>query len=321
MVIEWQHFSRPTVASFLVGIFVFPLFIRWQESWGVGQKIKKEGPNLHLHKENTPTMGGVVIVAATFLGLLAGGYFDGRGRDIFIFSLFFFLLGFWDDFFKSFLKKPWGIKARYKFFYQLLGGAGILLWGARFFPHQVILPFSARVVELGPVAFFLYGLLVIVASANAFNIVDGLDGLAGGCGVLSFAFFTLLFLESGRPEFAGFSGAIIGALLAFLWFNFWPARIFMGDSGSLPLGALMGVLSLVSGHSLFLIPAGIIFVIDTLSVVLQVASFQLFRRRIFLMSPLHHHFELRGMKESQITIRFWIVQFLGVLCAFWGMGG
>jgi len=318
--IEWQCLSRPVVVSFLVGIFCFPLFIRWQKSRALGQKIKKEGPNLHLHKENTPTMGGVVIIVAILMGLLASSYFDRSIKGIFLFLLWFFFLGFWDDFLKSLWGKPWGIKARYKFLFQVLGGAGILFWGFSLFPHRVLLPFSARVVELGPTVFFWYGVLVVVAAVNAFNIVDGLDGLAGGCGILSFTFFALLSLQIGRPGIAGLSGATIGALLSFLWFNFWPARIFMGDSGSLPLGALMGILALISGHSLFLIFAGIVFVIDTLSVVLQVASFKFFKRRIFLMSPLHHHFELRGMKESQITVRFWIVQFLGVLCAFWGMG-
>ncbi|MGQ9474449.1 MAG: phospho-N-acetylmuramoyl-pentapeptide-transferase, partial [Candidatus Caldatribacteriaceae bacterium] len=234
--------------------------------------------------------------------------------------LFFFFLGFWDDFWKSFWGKPWGIKARHKFLFQLLLSAGVLLWGFPFFSHRVVIPFVGKVVNLSPVVFFLYGLLVMVASTNAFNIVDGLDGLAGGCGILSFFFFAFLSLQNGGAELSGFSGSIIGALLAFLWFNFWPARIFMGDSGSLPLGALLGFFSLISGYSLFLIFAGIVFVIDTMSVVLQVLWFRLFRRRIFLMSPLHHHFELKGIKESQITVRFWIAQFLGVLLAFLGMG-
>lgn len=318
--VEWSYLAWPVIASFLTGVLLFPLFIRWQRLWGVGQKIKKEGPNLHLHKENTPTMGGVVIVAAVITGFLISSGFGERMQGLFLFLLLFFLVGFWDDFFKSFLRKPWGIKARYKFFFQLLGGTVILFWGSRFFPHQIVFPFSHRVVELGPVPFFLYGLFVIIASTNAFNIVDGLDGLAGGCGILSFSFFAFLSLQSGQRELASFSGATVGALLSFLWFNFWPARIFMGDSGSLPLGALLGIMSLVSGYSLFLIFAGVIFVVDTLSVVLQVVSFKFFKRRIFLMSPLHHHFELKGMKESHITVRFWIVQFLGVLFAFLGMG-
>lgn len=318
--IEWRVFFWPTCISFLVGICFFPLFIRWQKSWGVGQKIKKEGPNIHLHKENTPTMGGVVILVASFMGLFLSGHLDEKMGRFFLPFLFFFFLGFWDDFWKSFRGKPWGIKARHKFLFQILLSAGVLLWGFPFFSRQVVIPFVGKVVNLSPVIFFLYGLMVMVASTNAFNIVDGLDGLAGGCGILSFFFFAFLSLQNGGAELSGFSGSIIGALLAFLWFNFWPARIFMGDSGSLPLGALLGIFSLVSGYSLFLIFAGIVFVIDTLSVVLQVLWFRLFRRRIFLMSPLHHHFELKGIKESQITVRFWITQFLGVLFAFLGMG-
>lgn len=319
--VEWGYLAWSVIVSFLTGVLLFPLFIRWQTLWGVGQKIKKEGPNLHLHKENTPTMGGAVIVVTMLIGLLVSGGFHERTRSLFLLLLLFFFTGFWDDFCKSFLRKPWGIKARHKLFFQLLGGVIVLFWGSRFFSHHIVLPFSHRTVGLGPVSFFLYGLFVIVASANAFNIVDGLDGLAGGCGVLSFAFFAFSSLRSGHPELAVLLAVTGGALLSFLWFNVWPARIFMGDSGSLLLGALMGIVSLISGHSLFLVFAGIVFVIDTLSVVLQVASFKFFGKRIFLMSPLHHHFELKGMKESQVTVRLWIVQLLGVLFAFWGMGG
>ncbi len=311
----------PLFIAFGGGMVFFPFFIRWQKSWGVGQKIKKEGPNLHLHKENTPTMGGLIIIMSSFLGLWFGGGLDRLTGVIFLFLLLFFALGFWDDYQKSVLGRPWGIKARYKFFAQLLGSAGLLLWGFRFFPHHFTIPFTNYSVELGVVEFLLYGVLVMVASMNAFNIVDGLDGLAAGCGLLTFAFWSIILGTQNRLALVGLSEAAIGALLAFLWFNFWPARIFMGDSGSLPLGALMGILSLASGHSLLLVLAGVIFVVDTLSVVLQVISFKIRKKRLFLMSPLHHHFELRGVKESHVTIRFWIVQILGVLVALGSVRG
>ncbi|MGQ9623031.1 MAG: phospho-N-acetylmuramoyl-pentapeptide-transferase [Candidatus Caldatribacteriaceae bacterium] len=304
--------------AWAVGMLLFPPFIRWQRRSSLGQKIKKEGPAMHLHKENTPTMGGVVILFSALLTHLLG-------RPVVFFSLpllilfGFFLLGFFDDYWKSVLGRPWGLKARYRFAIEVLLAGGIMWWGKNFFPPYVILPFTGKVLPLGNVVFFLYGMFILLASCNAFNIADGLDGLAAGCGILTFVFWGVFLALRGHTFFTLLSFAFVGGLLAFLWFNAWPAEVFLGDSGSLFLGALMGVLALSSGQSLLLVFSGIVFVVDTLSVVIQVVSFRFWGRRVFLMSPLHHHFELRGEKETRVTARFWLVQALGVLLAFSGM--
>jgi len=304
---------------FTLSLFLFPFYIRWQEKNHIGQKIKKEGPNLHLYKENTPSMGGVIIILS---GLLVLSFFEQLTYPIIIVLitlLSFGGLGWVDDYFKSFQGKPWSLKARHKFLLELVFSVFILILGFPLFPHYLMVPYGDGIIELGKIPFFLYSLFLILASTNAFNITDGLDGLAGGCGILTFAFWAGLFFWKGDFSLARIAAIFAGALLSFLWFNFWPARIFMGDCGSLSLGALMGVLALFSGYSWILALAGVVYVLDTLSVILQVFSFRVWGKRIFLMSPLHHHFELRGEKESKITIRFWIIQGVGVIAAILGI--
>lgn len=301
------------------GMILFPFFIHWQRRKSVGQKIKKEGPALHPHKENTPSMGGVIVFLSAFLA----SFVQSHASRLFPYLwalLGFFLLGLLDDYWKSFLGYPWGLKARYRFLVEVLLAFGVMWWGRGIFPHVLVIPFTGRIISLSPLALFLYGVFLLVASCNAFNITDGLDGLAAGCGILTFIFWGVLLGLADRIVPALLSFSFVGGLLAFLWFNSWPADIFLGDSGSLTLGALMGILALSSGHSLLLAFSGVVFVVDTLSVVLQVVSFQIFGKRIFLMSPLHHHFELRGEKEVRITARLWLVQALGVLLAFLGVG-
>lgn len=310
------------LVSFALSFAIFPFYIRWQSKRKVGQKIKKEGPELHLHKENTPSGGGVVIVLITTLVVLL---FSGTAGHSFLIPVFLGTLGFFgigliDDFLKTFYNHPWGIKARNKLFFQLLISTLIMVLGKSVFPAQVGIPFSEKQFTLAPWSFFLYGIFLLTATTNAFNITDGLDGLAGGCGMLTMLFWGSFFLLKDLPQYAGFCFAISGSLMAFLYFNVWPAKIFMGDSGSLFVGALIAVAALLSGQSLLLVFSGIIYIVDTLSVIIQVLYFKLFKKRVFLMSPIHHHFELKGLKESAITARFWIVQALGCLLAFYGMG-
>lgn len=303
--------------AWVLGMSLFPAFIRWQRMQSLGQKIKKEGPAMHLHKENTPSMGGIVIVLAAFASALRPPIPDYR---VLLVLLGFLSLGFLDDYWKSVLHRPWGWKARYRFAIEVLLACSAMWWGKDALPHTLVVPFTGKVLILDPRTFFLYGVFILVATCNAFNITDGLDGLAGGCGILTLLFFGALLGYLGQVTWSFLSFAFVGALLAFLWFNSWPAGIFLGDSGSLPIGALIGFLALASGYSLFLPLAGIVFVVDTLSVILQVVSYKLFGKRVFLMSPLHHHFELRGMREVQVTARFLLVQTLGVILALVGVG-
>lgn len=320
---ELSDLSRvinPSLYAFLLAVIFFPPFISWQKKRFLGQSIKKEGPNLHLHKEKTPSMGGVVVLLSFVFALIMGG-FKPKLSFFFLPLLGFFLLGFFDDYFKVFRNKPWGLKARYKFLVQLFL-AGLILWaGEGIFPPEVGIPFTKEVFSFSGWGFFLYGMLVLVGSVNAFNLTDGLDGLAGGCGILTFAFWGMIFVFGNQGELAMLNFAMMGALLAFLLFNAWPARVFLGDTGSLPLGGLMGIMALLSGQSLLLPLAGVVFFLDTLSVILQVFCYRLFKRRLFLMSPVHHHFELMGKKESEITSRFWIIQAVGVIMAVLGVAG
>ena len=306
---------------FALALFLFPFFIGWQEKNHIGQKIKKEGPNLHLYKENTPSMGGMIIVLSGLLVLSLFQKFTPQMWIILITLLSFGGLGLLDDYFKCFRGEPWSLKARHKFLLQLVLAVFILAIAFPLFPHHLAISRGGRVIELGSIPFFLYSLFLILASANAFNIADGLDGLSAGCGILTFSFWMVVFLLQGDYSLAQVAVIFSGALLSFLWFNLWPTRIFMGDCGSLSLGALMGVLALFSGYSWLLALVGIVYVLDTLSVILQVFSFRVFGKRIFLMSPLHHHFELRGEKESKITVRFWIIQAVGVAVALLSMVG
>lgn len=314
----FQEGCLRVLLSWALGMGLLPLFISWQKSRSLGQKIKKEGPAMHLHKENTPSMGGIVVIFAAF----SVAFLLPPAPEAFLLlaTLGFLLLGFLDDYWKSVLNRPWGWKARYRFLLEVLLALGLMWWGKEAFPRSLVVPFTRGTLVLSPWVFFLYGVFILVATSNAFNITDGLDGLAGGCGGLTLLFFGVLLFELQEQALSFLAFALLGSLLAFLWFNSFPADIFLGDSGSLPLGALIGVFALASGYSLFLPLAGIVFVVDTLSVILQVASFKLFGRRIFLMSPLHHHYELRGMKEPKVTVRFLLLQALGVALAFAGVG-
>ncbi len=308
--------------NFALSFALFPPYIRWQNKRKVGQKIKKEGPELHLHKENTPSGGGVIIALTTVLVFL---FFSGTSNHpllipVFLGTLGFFGIGLIDDLLKIFHNRPWGIKARNKLLFQLLFSMLIMVLGREIFPHQINLPFSEKQLILTPWSFFFYGVFLLIATTNAFNITDGLDGLAGGCGFLTMLFWSSFFLLKNMPHYAGFCFAISGSLMAFLYFNAWPAKIFMGDSGSLFIGAIIAVVALLSGQSLLIIFSGIIYIVDTLSVIIQVFYYKFFKKRVFLMSPIHHHFELKGLKESFITTRFWIIQCLGCLLALYGMG-
>lgn len=304
--------------AFGIGMVFFPLFIQWQRQHQLGQKIKKEGPNLHLHKENTPSMGGIIIFMTILVVYGVGKqYWYDNLLPIILLAGYTFL-GFVDDWFKSYLEKPWGIKARFKFLFQIFL-AGLILWLAMDgMPTHITIPFSRYVFPMSRPLFFGYGIFIIVATSNAFNITDGLDGLAAGSGILTLLFWGWLLFIIGKSQLSWLAFGAIGGLTAFLWFNVWPAGIFMGDSGSLGLGALIGFMALISGQSLLIIFSALVFFLDTLSVILQVFSFQFLGRRLFLMSPIHHHFELKGMKETQITVRFWIIQAIGMTIAWLG---
>jgi phospho-N-acetylmuramoyl-pentapeptide-transferase len=312
--------------SFLFG----PMIIRWLKSkQREGQPIRSDGPASHLiTKAGTPTMGGALILFALVIStLLWADLTNGYVWVVLFVTTSFGLVGFADDYMKLTRRSHRGVKGRYR----LLIEAGIALVAALWIMHLTREPlttalavpfFKALLVQLGWFLFPLLAIVVMVGTANAVNLTDGLDGLAivpvmiaAGCfaliaylaGNAVFANYLQIHAVPGSGELAVFCGALVGAAVGFLWFNAPPAMVFMGDTGSLSLGSALGSIAVVTKHELVLAIIGGLFVLETVSVIMQVASFKLTGRRVFRMAPLHHHFEQKGWAEPTVVIRFWII--------------
>ncbi len=299
----------------------------------VGQAVRDDGPQTHLVKAGTPTMGGTLILLAIFVSALLWADLTNRYVWVVLLVTFGFgAIGFIDDYRKVVFKDPTGLPARWKYLGQsIIGlGAAVYLYQTATLPAEtaLIVPFFKDVsLQMGPF-FIVLTYFVIVGSSNAVNLTDGLDGLAilpsviigGALGVIAYLAGHAYFSEylqipyiPGAGELVVFSAALAGAGMGFLWFNTYPAQVFMGDVGALALGAALGVIAVVARHEIvFFIMSGV-FVVETLSVILQVASFKLTGRRIFRMAPLHHHFELKGWPEPRVIVRFWIITVMLVL--------
>lgn len=310
--------------AFAVVVVLMPTFIRLLRRLGMGKRIRLEGPETHYVKEGTPTMGGLLIVAVV-LGI---GFLVEMTRGDFVDSSTFApmatlalvgVLGTADDWLNA--RTGDGISAVQKLLWQSVV-AGVAAWQIQD-TYQITALFAPfiGVVSIPPWLYILIAALAIVATSNAVNITDGLDGLAGGTLIFAFIGYMVIAAVRFEPSRVGAAPAdlpllcalLIGALLAFLWFNVHPAQIFMGDSGALALGATLAVIALITGQVLLLPLIGLVFVLETGSVILQVASVRFRGKRMFLMSPLHHHFELKGWDEEKITLRFWIVGALSAL--------
>ena len=317
------------VISFLVG----PVMIRRLSQYKIGQTVRDDGPESHFSKAGTPTMGGALILVAVSIAVLL--WADLGNRYIWIVlltTLAFGMVGLIDDYRKLVLRDSKGLPARWKYLGQSVFGLGaaVALYVTANVPAetQLIVPFFKDVVlNLGPV-FILLSYFVIVGTSNAVNLTDGLDGLAilptvmvaGALGVFAYVSghlylskYLLIPYLPGVGELAIFCGALVGAGLGFLWFNAYPAQVFMGDVGALALGAALGVVAVAVRQELVLFIMGGVFVVETVSVILQVGSYKLTGRRIFRMAPLHHHFELKGWPEPRVIVRFWIVTVILVL--------
>ncbi|MEN8174667.1 MAG: phospho-N-acetylmuramoyl-pentapeptide-transferase [Pseudomonadota bacterium] len=321
------------LTALMIAFVVGPGMIRRLAAYKVGQTVRDDGPQSHLTKAGTPTMGGALILVAIAISTLLWGDLQNRYVwVVLITTLAFGLIGLVDDYRKLVLRDARGLVARWKYLWQSLAGfaaAAALYYTAQVPAEtQLIIPFFKDVIiDLGP-AFMLLAYFVIVGSSNAVNLTDGLDGLAimptvmvgGALGIFAYAsghaqFADYLFIPHlpGVGELTVFCGAIVGAGLGFLWFNTHPAQVFMGDVGALGLGAALGALAVMVRQELVLMIMGGVFVMETVSVILQVASFKLTGRRIFRMAPLHHHFELKGWPEPRVIVRFWIVSIILVL--------
>lgn len=321
------------LTALIISLMVGPWMIRYLSKLKIGQYVRDDGPETHLSKAGTPTMGGALILVAIIASTLL--WSDLSSRFVWIVLLVtagFGVVGWVDDYRKIVFGNSKGLSARYKYFWQSVIAmlAAYLLYALAQVPAetQLILPFiKSAVIDLGPF-YLLLSYFVIVGSSNAVNLTDGLDGLAilptvlvgGALGVFAYATGNSQFaLYLGIPYVPGvgeivvFCGAIVGAGLGFLWFNTYPAQVFMGDVGALALGAALGVVAIIVRQELVLFIMGGIFVVETVSVILQVGSYKLTGRRIFRMAPLHHHFELKGWPEPRIIVRFWIITVVLVL--------
>ncbi len=345
---DWlaQHFSSFTVFSYLtlrgilgvltalaISLMFGPLLIRTLKMKQIGQSVRDDGPLSHLSKAGTPTMGGALILLAIMISSLLWGDLTNRYVWVVLIVTFIFgAVGWVDDYRMVIEKNSRGLPARWKYFWQSVGGIGaaVFLYITATSPveTQLIIPvFKDVALEMG-IFYIVFTYFVIVGSSNAVNLTDGLDGLAILPTVMVAGALAIFAYLSGHVQFANYlnipylpgsgeliiiCGSIVGAGLGFLWFNAYPAQVFMGDVGALALGAALGVIAVIVRQELVLLIMGGVFVIETVSVILQVASFKLTGRRIFRMAPLHHHFELKGWPEPRVIVRFWIITVVLVL--------
>jgi len=321
------------LTSLFLSLWLGPYMIQKLTHHQIGQSVRDDGPQSHLSKAGTPTMGGALIIIAIAITTLLWSDLSNRFVWIVLAVLLSFgLVGWVDDYRKVIYKNPKGLPARYKYFWQSvfgLGAAFVLFYTAKSpVELQLIVPIFKNVhYDLG-LMFIVLTYFVIVGTSNAVNLTDGLDGLAimptvlvgGALGIFAYAsghasFSNYLNIPHiiGAGELVVFCGAMVGAGLGFLWFNTYPAQVFMGDVGALALGAALGVIAVIVRQELVLFIMGGVFVMETISVILQVASFKLTGRRIFRMAPLHHHFELKGWPEPRVIVRFWIITVILVM--------
>lgn len=324
-----------TLTALLISLLIGPWFIRELKQHQAAQVIRDDGPPTHFSKKGTPTMGGVLIILSVFIStLLWVNLSSTLVWAALIVLLGYGILGFWDDYMKVSRRNPKGINAKRKFLIQIVLAlilAFFLDGNLGTHGRELLVPFFKRVTPDLGLLFIPFALLVVVGASNAVNLTDGLDGLAivpvTMCaatyaviaylvGHVKFAHYLNIFYVPGAGELAVFCGAIVGASLGFLWFNTYPAQMFMGDTGSLALGGVLGTVALITKHELLLTIIGGIFVIEVLSVVIQVTFFRLTNgKRVFKMAPIHHHFEQKGLPEPKIIVRFWIISLVFALMA------
>ncbi len=322
------------MTALLISFIVGPTMIRKLAAYKIGQSVRSDGPQTHLVKAGTPTMGGALILTSIAITtLLWGDLHNHYVWVVLLTTLGFGVIGWVDDYRKVVHRNPKGLSARAKMGWQSVIAllVGVYLWSSASLPAEteLIVPFLKFFVF--PLPAFLFVALtyfVVVGTSNAVNLTDGLDGLAimptvmvsGALAIFAYVAGNAVFSKylgipyiPGAGELAVFCGAISGAGLAFLWFNAYPAEVFMGDVGALALGAALGVVAVIVRQELVLFIMGGVFVVEAVSVMIQVASFKLTGKRVFRMAPLHHHYELKGWKETQVVVRFWIITMLLVL--------
>lgn len=308
------------ILGFLITVLISPLFIPFLRRLKFGQSIRKEGPKSHQKKTGTPTMGGLMILfSITLSTLIMTAKFQGPTSTTYLLllvTLGFGLLGFLDDFIKVVMKRNLGLTSLQKLIGQII--ISIIFFFVlkqTGFSTEVAIPLTDFSIDLGW-GYALFIIFWLVGFSNAVNLTDGLDGLVSGTAAIAFGAFAVLAWSQSLFEVSVFSVAVVGALLGFLVFNAHPAKVFMGDTGSLALGGAIAAIAIMTKFELILLIIGFVFVIETLSVIIQVASFKTTGKRVFKMSPLHHHYELVGWSEWRVVVTFWTV---GLLCAILGI--
>ena len=309
--------------SLFVAMLGTPFLINWLRARGIGQQIREDGPERHLTKAGTPTMGGLALIGAAAVGYLVAhieATFTTRGIVAILTVVAAAAIGLVDDWIKVHRQRSLGLNKRAKFAGQLavaLGFAIVCVEVLHVDTHLSFTRYNSFGINLGKTGWVILAVVVMVGCSNAVNLTDGLDGLAAGSSTFAFAAFTVVGFEQFRHfniyrnpaslDEAALAAAMIGGCAGFLWFNAAPARIFMGDTGSLGVGTAIATLALLENVDLLLPVVGGLFVFETLSVIIQVASFRFYRRRVFRMAPIHHHFELVGWPETTVIVRFWIL--------------
>ena len=321
------------ITAFLITVLIGKFVIKMLRKMKIGQVVREDGPKKHLEKQGTPTMGGIMILFSVVVSILLWGRFDNEYVYMVLFAaLWFGGIGILDDILKLKIGTK-GLSGRWKLVLQFAGAFAITafylhLEADKAYAAQVALPFIKHVLVLPFWAYFIFGGILISGWSNAVNLTDGLDGLASGLALFVFAALVVLAYIIGNMNFSSylilthvpkagelavFGAAFAGALLGFLWFNSYPAEVFMGDVGALMLGGVIGTFAMLIKQEILLLILGLVFVAEVLSVILQVTSFKLTKKRIFKMAPLHHHFQLKGVSEPKIIVRFWIAAVIVLL--------
>lgn len=322
-----------TLTSLLMAILIGPAMIKWLQQLQIGQTVRDDGPQTHLQKMGTPTMGGVLILAAIITSVMLWADLSNKYIWVTLTILIGYgVVGFVDDYRKVVRKDSKGLIARWKYFWQTVIALAVAIFlystTTQAEETQLIVPFFKDVVPQLGLLYIAFVYFTVVGSSNAVNLTDGLDGLAIVPTILVAGALAIFAYVTGNINFAVYlhipyipqaselviiCGAIIGAGLGFLWFNAYPAEVFMGDVGSLALGGVLGIIAVLVRQEIVLVIMGGIFVIETLSVIIQVGSFKLRGKRVFRMAPIHHHFELKGWPEPKVIVRFWIISLILVL--------
>lgn len=300
-------------AAFIIALILGPLVIPILHRLKFGQSIREEGPQRHLAKAGTPTMGGIILLLATVIPTLLFGLHSIELWLVLFVTIGHGIIGFLDDFIKVVLKRSLGLKARQKLFGQIVMAVGLVFFSGLNggIDTTIWIPFSDLQLDVG-ILYYVFVFFMLVGTTNAVNLTDGLDGLAAGTTVFSALAYAVICFQLGKTSLAVFCLSLAGGCLGFLKYNAYPAKVFMGDTGSLALGAALAAVAYFTKTELLLIIIGGVYVIEALSVIIQVISFKSTGKRVFLMSPIHHHFELKGWSEQRVVLSFWLA---GALCS------